>query len=108
MSVSRGEFAGIAIGDRPYEHQLDAPNTEQGWQLYPDVTPTADTLISIPGYNTQDINPRDIMSHVNELFDCGLDALQKEFLQLLKKHSKPVPVAILNDIAACEDMEGRL
>jgi len=52
-------------------------------------------------------NPGSVeLSHVNELFDCGLDALQKEFLQLLKRHSKPVPVAILSDIANCEDMEG--
>lgn len=51
-------------------------------------------------------NPGSVeLSHVNELFETGLEMLQKEFLQLLKRHSKPVPVPILHDIAACEDME---
>ena len=52
-------------------------------------------------------NPGSVeLSHVNELFETGLEMLQKEFLQLLKRHSKPVPVPILHDIAVCEDMEG--
>ena len=46
------------------------------------------------------------LSHVNDLFETGLDKLQKEFLNLLKRHSKPVPLQVLNDIAACEDIEG--
>lgn len=52
-------------------------------------------------------NPESIeLGHINELQDTGLEALVREFLQLLKKHSKPVPVATLHDIAVCEDPEG--
>lgn len=43
---------------------------------------------------------------INELLETGLDALAREFLQRLKKHSKPVHIATLHDIAACEDTEG--
>ncbi len=49
-------------------------------------------------------NPGSVeLSHVNDLFETGLESLQKEFLNLLKKHSKPVPVAILTDIVMEED-----
>ena len=55
----------------------------------------------------QHSNPSSVeLSHVTELFECGLDALQKEFLALLKRNSKPVPLAVLNDVASCEDVEG--
>ncbi len=46
------------------------------------------------------------LGHVGELFEVGLEALSREFLQLLKKFSKPVPLAILHDIATMEDSEG--
>lgn len=53
-------------------------------------------------------NPESVeMGHVSELFDIGLETLSREFLQLLKKHSKPVPIATLHDVAATEDNEGR-
>ena len=52
-------------------------------------------------------NPESVeMGHVVELFDSGLEALSREFLQLLKKFSKPVPIATLHDVAASEDSEG--
>ena len=52
-------------------------------------------------------NPESMeLSHINELLETGLDALVREFLQLLKKHSRPVHIATLRDIAACEDTEG--
>lgn len=52
-------------------------------------------------------NPESLeLTHINELLETGLDALAREFLQLLKKHSRPVHIATLRDIAACEDMEG--
>ena len=47
------------------------------------------------------------LSHLNELLDSGLEALMREFLQLLKKHSRPVHLATLRDIASCEDTEGK-
>ncbi len=46
------------------------------------------------------------LEHLNELFYTGREALIREFLQLLKKHSKPVHVAILHDIAYSEELEG--
>ena len=69
------------------------------------------------------------LSHLQELFDVsttlpitraysifhaclllllqqGLDTLQRDFMNMMKRSSKPVPVAILNDIALCEDIEG--
>lgn len=46
------------------------------------------------------------LGHVGELFEVGLEALSREFLQLLKKHSRPVPVAALHDVASIEDGEG--
>ena len=53
-------------------------------------------------------NPESLeLSHINELLESGLDALQREFLQLLQKHSRPVHIATLRDIAACDDVEGR-
>ena len=52
-------------------------------------------------------NPESMeLSHINELLETGLDALVREFLQLLKKHSRPVHIATLRDIAACDDTEG--
>ena len=52
-------------------------------------------------------NPESIeLGHISELQETGLEALVREFLHLLKKHSKPVHVATLHDIAACEDVEG--
>ena len=52
-------------------------------------------------------NPESMeLAHINELLETGLDALVREFLQLLKKYSKPVHIATLRDIAACEDTEG--
>ncbi len=52
-------------------------------------------------------NPHSVeLGHVGELFEVGLETLAREFLQLLKKYSKPVPVAMLNDIATIEDSEG--
>ena len=52
-------------------------------------------------------NPESMeLSHINELLETGLDALVREFLQLLKKHSRPVHIATLRDIAQCEDTEG--
>ena len=52
-------------------------------------------------------NPESMeLSHINELLETGLDALVREFLHLLKKHSRPVHIATLRDIAACEDTEG--
>ena len=47
------------------------------------------------------------LGHLNELLDTGLDALQREFLSLLQKHSRPIHIATLRDIAACEDVEGK-
>ena len=48
-------------------------------------------------------NPGSVeLSHVNDLFETGLENLSKEFLQLLKRHSKPVPVTMLNDIVEDE------
>lgn len=44
--------------------------------------------------------------HLSELFYIGMEALIREFRQLLQKHSKPVHVATLHDIAICEDPEG--
>lgn len=44
--------------------------------------------------------------HLTELFDIGMEALIREFRQQLQKHSKPVHIATLHDIAICEDMEG--
>ena len=44
--------------------------------------------------------------HLSELFYIGMEALIREFRQLLQKHSKPVHVATLHDIAMCEDVEG--
>ncbi len=46
------------------------------------------------------------LGHVGELFEVGLEALSREFLQLLKKFSKPVPMAMLHDISTGEDSEG--
>lgn len=46
------------------------------------------------------------LSHINELLETGIDALVREFLQQLKKHSRPVHIATLRDIATCEDTEG--
>ena len=46
------------------------------------------------------------LDNLNELFLSGMEALIREFRQLLQKHSKPVHVATLTDIAMCEDMEG--
>ena len=37
----------------------------------------------------------------------GLDTLQRDFMNMIKRSSKPVAVAILNDIALCEDIEGQ-
>ena len=52
-------------------------------------------------------NPESMeLVRINELLDMGLDALAREFLQRLKKYSKPVPIVMLHDIAACEDTEG--
>lgn len=45
--------------------------------------------------------------HLSELFDVGMEALIREFRQLLQKHSKPVHVATLHDIAMCEEAEGK-
>lgn len=47
------------------------------------------------------------LEHLSELNYCGREALIREFLLMLKKHSKPVHVAILHDVASCEDMEGK-
>ena len=44
--------------------------------------------------------------HLTELFYTGMEALIREFRQQLQKHSKPVHVATLHDIAMCEDPEG--
>lgn len=46
------------------------------------------------------------VDNLNELFDSGMEALIREFRQLLQKHSKPVHVATLHDIAMCDDVEG--
>ena len=46
------------------------------------------------------------LEHLSELFYSGREALVREFLLLLKKHSKPVHVATLHDIAVCEDADG--
>lgn len=43
--------------------------------------------------------------HLNELFYCGMEALVREFRQHLQKHSKPVHIATLHDIAMCEEVE---
>ena len=48
------------------------------------------------------------LEHLNELFYSGREALIREFLQLLKRHSKPVHVATLHDIAGCDDPEGKI
>ena len=53
-------------------------------------------------------NPESMeLVRINELLETGLDALAREFLQRLKKHSKPVHIATLHDIASCEDTEGK-
>ena len=36
----------------------------------------------------------------------GLDTLQRDFMNMMKRSSKPVAIAILHDIAVCEDIEG--
>ena len=36
----------------------------------------------------------------------GLDTLQRDFMNLMKNSSRPVALPLLNDIAACEDIEG--
>ena len=36
----------------------------------------------------------------------GLDTLQRDFMNMIKRSSKPVAIAILHDIAVCEDIEG--
>ena len=52
-------------------------------------------------------NPNSMELHsLNDLFFSGMEALIREFRQLLQKHSKPVHVATLHDIAVCEDLEG--
>ena len=52
-------------------------------------------------------NPESMeLEHLSDLFFYGREALFREFLHLLTKHSKPVHVAILHDIAVCEDVEG--
>lgn len=52
-------------------------------------------------------NPESIeLVHLTDLFDTGMDALIREFRELLRKHSKPVHIATLHDIAVCEDIEG--
>lgn len=43
--------------------------------------------------------------HLTELFYSGMEALIREFRQQLQKHSKPVHIATLHDIAMCEDVE---
>ncbi len=51
-------------------------------------------------------NPDSIeLEHLHELFISGREALIREFLQLLKKHSKPVPLATLHDMVQ-EESEG--
>ena len=51
-------------------------------------------------------NPESIeLEHLSELFFSGREALIREFLQLLKKHSKPVHLATLHDLVN-EDTEG--
>ena len=40
------------------------------------------------------------------LLQQGLDTLQRDFMNMMKRSSKPVPIAILHDIAVCEDIEG--
>lgn len=53
-------------------------------------------------------NPESLeLVHLNELFENGMEALIREFRQLLQKHSKPVHVATLHDIANCQDVEGK-
>ena len=52
-------------------------------------------------------NPTSVeLSHVHEMFETGIHSLQTEFLGLLQRQSKPVPLVLLNDIAAAEDPEG--
>ena len=46
------------------------------------------------------------LENLNDLFFSGMEALIREFRQLLQKHSKPVHIATLQDIVACEDAEG--
>ena len=53
-------------------------------------------------YNSESLE----LVHLSELFYTGMEALIREFRQLLQKHSKPVHVATLHDIAACDDVEG--
>jgi len=52
-------------------------------------------------------NPESIeLEHLSELFFVGREALIRQFLQLLKKHSKPVHIATLHDLVT-EETEGK-
>lgn len=54
----------------------------------------------------QQFNPDSMeLEHLHELFISGREALIREFLHLLKKHSKPVPLATLHDLVH-EETEG--
>ena len=51
-------------------------------------------------------NPSSVeLPRLNALYDDGMDNLTKEFLNLLKRDSKPVPIQVLNDISS-ESAEG--
>ncbi|ELT97419.1 hypothetical protein CAPTEDRAFT_153271 [Capitella teleta] len=43
------------------------------------------------------------MSHVTALYEAGKDALEREFRNLLTRHSKPVPAVVILDALAVEE-----
>ena len=53
-------------------------------------------------------NPSSIeLPRLNAQYDEGMENLTKEFLNLLKRDSKPVPIQVLNDISS-ESPEGNV
>ncbi|CAI8016816.1 Exocyst complex component 7 [Geodia barretti] len=51
-------------------------------------------------------NPASVeLTRLHDYFDQGLDTLQRDFMNLMKNSSRPVALPLLNDIAACEDIE---
>ena len=59
---------------------------------------------AISFFNTN--NPSSVeLPRLNALYDDGMETLTKDFLNLLKHDSKPVPIQVLNDIAS-ESPEG--
>lgn len=50
-------------------------------------------------FNTNNTNSIEL-PRLNALYDDGMETLTKDFLNLLKHDSKPVPIQVLNDIAS--------